>query len=197
MSTRRRFRFPMLSSPLASFTMDVLWVENTSGTLVGAISGVSVGKKTATSGGITVTNERSSSSASRPSNNQRITLPNLPAQEDGSWMPPSSTTRMRLFFGTWRAWVTLKSGKRVSKTLHAKGEGSLDVLRHHKAYQTMQKERAGNRWHALGLVFCSSVGTPGNASNIRIDFNHTLDLAGLPMMRFHDLRHITNLTSLE
>ena len=69
------------------------------------------------------------------------------------------------------------------------GEGSLDVLRHHKAYQAMQKERAGNRWHDLDLVFCSSVGTPGDASNVRIDFNRVLDLTGLPKMRFHDLRH--------
>ena len=41
----------------------------------------------------------------------------------------------------------------------------------------------------MGLVFCSSVGTPGDASNVRIDFNRILELAGLPKMRFHDLRH--------
>lgn len=77
------------------------------------------------------------------------------------------------------------AGRRTIKL----GEGSLDVLRHHKEYQAMQRERAGDRWHEMDLVFCSSVGTPGDASNVRIDFNRILELAGLPKMRFHDLRH--------
>jgi integrase len=77
------------------------------------------------------------------------------------------------------------AGRRTIKL----GEGSLDVLRHHKVFQEFQKERAGGRWKDLDLVFCSSVGTPGDASNIRIDFNRVLQMAGLPKMRFHDLRH--------
>jgi integrase len=69
------------------------------------------------------------------------------------------------------------------------GEGSLDVLRRHKIHQIEQQKVVGERWRNLDLVFCSSVGSPGDASNIRIDFNRILELAGLPKMRFHDLRH--------
>jgi integrase len=65
----------------------------------------------------------------------------------------------------------------------------LDVLRHHKEYQEMQKTRAGNRWREQELVFPISVGTPGDASNIRLDLNQILDNANLQRVRFHDLRH--------
>lgn len=78
-----------------------------------------------------------------------------------------------------------KAGKRTIKL----GEGSLDVLRHHKEYQNSLKELAGSRWHDLDLVFPNSVGGPGDASNIRLDFNQLLRLAGLPKIRIHDLRH--------
>ena len=78
-----------------------------------------------------------------------------------------------------------KAGNRTIKL----GEGSLDVLRHHKEYQEMQKNRAGDRWREQELVFPTSVGTPGDASNIRLDLNRILDSANLPRVRFHDLRH--------
>nr|MBA2692081.1 site-specific integrase [Rubrobacter sp.] len=40
-----------------------------------------------------------------------------------------------------------------------------------------------------GLVFPSSVGTPLTGRNISRDFEATLARAGLPAIRFHDLRH--------
>jgi integrase len=78
-----------------------------------------------------------------------------------------------------------KAGRRTIKL----GEGSLEVLRHHKAFQETQKARAGDRWHNLDLVFPNSLGGPGDASNIRLDFNWILKTAGLPKVRIHDLRH--------
>lgn len=78
-----------------------------------------------------------------------------------------------------------KAGRRTIKL----GEGSLDVLRHHREFQEYQKIRAGARWHNLDLVFPNSLGGPGDASNVRLDFNQILEFAGLPKMRFHDLRH--------
>jgi len=78
-----------------------------------------------------------------------------------------------------------KSGKRTIKL----GEGTLQVLREHKVHQEQLKAQAGERWQENGLVFPSAVGTPCNPSNLRIDFNRTLARAGLPKIRFHDLRH--------
>jgi integrase len=78
-----------------------------------------------------------------------------------------------------------KAGRRTVKL----GEGSLDVLRHHMQNQRYQKERVGERWHDLNLIFPNSIGGPGDASNIRLDLNRILEKAGLPRVRFHDLRH--------
>jgi integrase len=46
-----------------------------------------------------------------------------------------------------------------------------------------------DRWKEYGLIFTSKVGTPGDPSNLRIDFNRIIRKAGLPKIRFHDLRH--------
>lgn len=79
------------------------------------------------------------------------------------------------------------SGRRMI----ALGEGTLLVLRKHKERQAIQKAVAGNRWQEYNLIFPSSVGSPGDPSNLRVDFLKTLDRAGLPKIRFHDLRHTT------
>jgi len=69
------------------------------------------------------------------------------------------------------------------------GEGSLQVLRHHQERQQEQITAMDKRWQNNDLVFPSSVGNPLNPSNLRIDFNRVLDNAGIPRIRFHDLRH--------
>jgi len=78
-----------------------------------------------------------------------------------------------------------KTGRRTIKL----GEGALQVLRLHKENQNLQKATAGNRWKENNLVFTSPVGTPGDPSNLRKDFQRVLQEAGLPKIRFHDLRH--------
>jgi len=78
-----------------------------------------------------------------------------------------------------------RSGRRTIKL----GEGSLFILRQHWERQGLQKALAGHRWKENDLIFPSSVGTPGDPSNLRVDFLRTLEKAGLPKIRFHDLRH--------
>jgi integrase len=41
----------------------------------------------------------------------------------------------------------------------------------------------------MGLVFPSTIGTPLDARNVVRQFQKLLHKAGLPHMRFHDLRH--------
>ena len=48
---------------------------------------------------------------------------------------------------------------------------------------------AGDKWNDNDLIFPSKVGTPMDPSNLRLDFNHKLEKAGLYKIRFHDLRH--------
>jgi integrase len=69
------------------------------------------------------------------------------------------------------------------------GEGTLQALRLHRQRQLLQKAAMGEHWKELDLIFPSSVGTPLHPSNMRKDYNRVLDAAGIPRIRFHDLRH--------
>ncbi len=47
----------------------------------------------------------------------------------------------------------------------------------------------GPRWRESGYVFTSTIGTPLMGSEVTRRFQALLARAGLPAMRFHDLRH--------
>ncbi len=65
----------------------------------------------------------------------------------------------------------------------------IPALRQHKVWQLQEKLLAGSRWRDHDLVFCTSVGTPISPRNLLRSLQALLDRAGLPRMRFHDLRH--------
>lgn len=48
---------------------------------------------------------------------------------------------------------------------------------------------AGDDWKENDLIFPSSVGTPRNGYNVTKEFNELVESAGLPKIRFHDIRH--------
>ena len=87
--------------------------------------------------------------------------------------------------GHWFEEPKTRAGKRIIKL----GESTMQKLREHRERQQWQKAFAGERWQEYDLIFPSSVGTPGDPSNLRKDFLGILDRAGLPKIRFHDLRH--------
>ena len=78
-----------------------------------------------------------------------------------------------------------KAGRRIVPL----GEASLNVLRKHLENQRVQKLFTGSRWQDLDLIFPSTIGTPIDLCNLRKEFRRVLDDAGLPGIRFHDLRH--------
>jgi integrase len=47
----------------------------------------------------------------------------------------------------------------------------------------------GEKWQENDLIFPSEIGTTSDRDNLRKDFNRLLKEAGLPAIRFHDLRH--------
>ncbi|NLF50091.1 MAG: site-specific integrase [Leptolinea sp.] len=71
----------------------------------------------------------------------------------------------------------------------AVGELTMDKLRKHKTNQELEKELAGFHWVENDLVFPSVIGTPMDPHNLLKEFKAMLKKAGLPEMRFHDLRH--------
>ena len=71
------------------------------------------------------------------------------------------------------------------------------VLRRHKAAQAAARFMAGRKWQALDFVFSTSKGTPLDAINVTKALKRSLKAAGLPEVRFHDLRHSYATLALE
>jgi integrase len=65
----------------------------------------------------------------------------------------------------------------------------LHALRGHRARQRTQRLALGPAWQDHGFVFCQADGTPLPARNLGRLFAKLLQRAGLPRVRFHDLRH--------
>lgn len=63
----------------------------------------------------------------------------------------------------------------------------VEVLQQH--WNMLQEERKMSEWKEHGLVFPTSGGTPVGSRNLVRHFKSALKKAGLPEVRFHDLRH--------
>lgn len=80
-----------------------------------------------------------------------------------------------------------RSGRRV---LPLPGVAA-DALRAHRRRQLEERLAAGARWkgNELELVFTTPIGTPLDQRNVTREWKAVLEKAGLPPMRYHDLRH--------
>ncbi|HET8846374.1 MAG TPA: site-specific integrase, partial [Ktedonobacteraceae bacterium] len=65
----------------------------------------------------------------------------------------------------------------------------LDMLRNHQEKQVALQEIAGEKWQNKGMVFCTEAGGYLEGQRIHKPFKRLLAAAGLPDIRFHDLRH--------
>jgi integrase len=68
-------------------------------------------------------------------------------------------------------------------------DAAVTALRAHKVRQLEERLLAGARWRDSGHVFTSTIGTPLDGSSVTRAFQGLLVGAGLPRLRFHDLRH--------
>jgi integrase len=67
---------------------------------------------------------------------------------------------------------------------------AIDALRKHKVRQNAERLLMGENWENNDFVFANEVGRPIEATNLlRRSFKPLLSSAGLPPIRFHDLRH--------
>jgi integrase len=69
------------------------------------------------------------------------------------------------------------------------GSDLVEMLKVHQQVQQAQKQFMGIKWQENDLVFTTSIGTPLDHRNMMRDFDNMLKTAGLPKIRFHDLRH--------
>jgi integrase len=65
----------------------------------------------------------------------------------------------------------------------------IPLLQNHRLQQDNARRAAGGAWPNSGLVFTSTKGTPLEPRNINRAFARAIEKAGLPQIRFHDLRH--------
>jgi integrase len=91
---------------------------------------------------------------------------------------------------------TAKTGPRFTAPKNGKGRSirltrrAVDALSAHKAAQNAERLKAGSLWEDHGLVFATHGGRPLDSHNVaRTSFKPLLKRAGLPDIRFHDLRH--------
>lgn len=80
---------------------------------------------------------------------------------------------------------TKRSRRNISLTLVA-----VDALRRHRVRQNEERLALGPVWEEMDLVFSNVLGGPLLKSNVLYrNFKPLLRKAGLPLIRFHDLRH--------
>jgi len=65
----------------------------------------------------------------------------------------------------------------------------VEMLNAHRLAQMEERHKAGDKWIDKNLVFCGLLGDFFNPNYLLRVFKKVLDEAGLPRMRFHDLRH--------
>ncbi len=82
--------------------------------------------------------------------------------------------------------------KRSRRTVRV-AETAVEALKKHYARQVGEKKHLGELYRDQGLVFATQKGTLVNPTNLRNrSFKPLLEKAGLPPIRFHDLRHTYN-----
>lgn len=66
---------------------------------------------------------------------------------------------------------------------------AIAALKGHQIYQEQARIKADDKWQERGIVFCNIYGGFFSPSHVGNLFQGLLKKAGLPHMRFHDLRH--------
>ena len=80
---------------------------------------------------------------------------------------------------------TPKSRRRINLPVMA-----VEALRKHRILQLKERMEAGSAWVESGFTFTNTIGNHVDADNLRLrSFSPLLERAGLPTIRFHDLRH--------
>lgn len=109
--------------------------------------------------------------------------------EDISWERKTLNVNRQLIRKKGGGYIFRPPKTQSGRRQIALGQASILVLKDHRTTQSKLRQEMGDGWTELDLVFPSNIGTPIVGSNLRKDFRKAIELAGLPRLRFHDLRH--------
>ncbi len=88
--------------------------------------------------------------------------------------------------GTWELGQPKTASGRRSIALPA---SCVAALRKHKATQNAERLRMGPIWEDHGFVFTNETGGPLHVNSLMARYEKLVVLAGVPRIRFHDMRH--------
>lgn len=109
--------------------------------------------------------------------------------QDVDWEKKTLHIQRQLRYGSNDGSVFSQLKTRASARTIIIGTETLSLLKEHQQRQFYEITRMGKRWRDHDLVFPSTVGTPFNPHNLIKQYKSLLNKAGLPAIRFHDLRH--------
>ena len=88
--------------------------------------------------------------------------------------------------GTWDLGQPKTASGRRSIALPA---SCVAALRKHRAAKNAERLRLGPGWEDHGFVFTNATGGPLHVNSLVLRFRKLIQVAGVPTIRFHDLRH--------
>jgi len=109
--------------------------------------------------------------------------------KDVDWLARTVTVSRQVIQpqrGTWsygepktkQGWRTIEVGQNI-----------IEHLRDQQTKSDAIRRKAANRWHENNLIFPNQFGDPRRGSVIGANFRQLASAAGLPEIRFHDIRH--------
>lgn len=91
----------------------------------------------------------------------------------------------------WQGLVAVPPKTDTSRRLVPLPPQAVEALREQRRQQLLARLKAGPLWNEGGWVFTTALGNPIQSSDVSRRFPRLLEKAGLPRIRFHDLRHTT------
>jgi len=108
---------------------------------------------------------------------------------DLDWNNRTLQIQRQVYFLPQKGNVFAELKTKASQRTIVLGKTTLELLKTHWKEQQTLKEEMKETWHDLDLIFPSQTGNPNDKGNLSRRFKKLLETAGLPPIRFHDLRH--------